>query len=215
MINAKKFSKSRNLYIDEFKKVLSLMIDCYYRIRENEILLPNQFETFLRNVLVKKYLRIYKNSFSIGYLSFEAEPGEIDNNYKSIGFIDIKVSNIGHKDLLNEEEYYSFECKRLDGSSKLNKEYIEEGIFRYVDGKYSSRMSIAGMIGFVQNGTIEFIVQDINGKIKANSKMNCVSLVMKHSLVEKFDNSYYSSHNRNNGLVPIDIYHLMFDYIEI
>jgi len=212
MLNANRFLKAKNIYIGEFIRVLNLMIDCYFKIKKNEVIEPCQLETFLRNVLVKKYLRVYKKDFEIGYLSFDIESGEIDINCRTIGFIDIKISNIGYKSLLDEDEYYAFECKRLDGNSSLNGEYVNEGICRFIDGKYSSKMSLSGMIGFVQKGDIHNIVKDINKKITSNTNINSIALLEKYPVSEDFDCSYYSCHNRSSLKRPIDIYHLMFDY---
>lgn len=50
----------------------------------------------------------------------------------------------------NEQSYFGMECKRLTGSSKyLAKEYIHEGIMRYVSCKYSPGHDWAAMLGFV------------------------------------------------------------------
>lgn len=212
MLNAYRFLKAKNIYIDEFIKVLNLMVDCYFKIMKSEVLEQCQLETFLRNVLVKKYLRIYKRDFQIGYLSFDIESGEIDINCKTVGFIDIKVSNIGYKYLLDEDEYYAFECKRLDGNSALNSKYVNEGICRFIGGKYSSKVPLSGMIGFVQKGDVISIIEDINAKIASNSAINSIALLEEYPVTENFGGSYYSCHNRNSSMPPIDIYHLMFDF---
>ena len=51
----------------------------------------------------------------------------------------------------NKKDYYIIECKRIDGSSSLNKKYIDEGVSRFVDEppKYPSHHNKNIMFGFV------------------------------------------------------------------
>lgn len=56
-----------------------------------------------------------------------------------------------------EEVYFAFECKRLyalvSGNVRaLTSEYVNEGMMRFVEGRYGSRMENGGMIGYVLNG---------------------------------------------------------------
>ncbi len=60
MINADAFAYTDSIYFNEFLNVLKLMNDSYNRIIRLESFGKNEFETFLRNVLVKKYLRVNK-----------------------------------------------------------------------------------------------------------------------------------------------------------
>jgi len=220
-LDATAFIKTEGFYYEEFKAVLSLLMRCYNEIRTNEI--PKSYEkgfeleNHLRNVLVKKYLRIYKEKFGISYLGFEIESGEIDLNHITVGFIDIKVTNAG---LINsmecdEDIYYAIECKRLNKYSQKITGYVEEGIYRFVDGKYSSKMPLACMIGFIEKNDPNIIVNKINIKLKDDTSIVTIQELNKYHIQDDFENSYLSKHERKNLEDIIDIYHLMFDYTSL
>lgn len=107
------------------------------------------FANYLENDEVKKMTALS----TIG-LRFEAEAQEnYDKDNESYkGRVDIKVYS---NDIFNDNKaYYIIECKRIDGSLDLNKKYIDQGVKRFVDGKYSSYNGRNIMLGFV--------VKDIN-----------------------------------------------------
>ena len=171
-------------------------------------------ENHLRNVLVKKYLRIHKEKYGISYLGFEIEPGEIRfNNHITAGFIDIKVTNAGLSTSLicDEDSYYAIECKRLDNYSTKITAYVKEGILRFVEGKYSGKMPLAGMIGFIELGDPKDIVSKIKDKLENFTKIKTIKNFDQLELDDKFEFSYLSKHEREES-DPIDICHLMFDY---
>ncbi len=88
----------------------------------------------------------------------EREPAEDDPvTGDEIGRIDLKF-NPAESAL--EEVYFAFECKRLyalvSGAVRaLAGEYVSEGMMRFVEGRYASRMLNGGMIGYVLDGTTE------------------------------------------------------------
>jgi hypothetical protein len=74
-----------------------------------------------------------------------------------LGRIDLKFNPA---DSALEEVYFAFECKRLyalvSGAIRaLAGEYVSEGMMRFVEGRYASRMQDGGMIGYVLDGTSE------------------------------------------------------------
>lgn len=88
----------------------------------------------------------------------EREPAEDDSlTGEELGRIDLKFNPAGSA---LEEVYFAFECKRLyalvGGSVRaLTSEYVGEGMMRFVEGRYASRMPNGGMIGYVLDGTSE------------------------------------------------------------
>lgn len=220
-LDAKPFIKSEGTYLDEFKLVLKLLIDCYGQITENEIFNPDEtehsFENYLRNVLVEKYLRKNKERHKIGYLGFEIEPGEISLAYKTIGFLDIKVTNACSQRLTRYDEsiYYAIECKRLDNCSRKIKAYVEDGILRFVIGKYSKNMPLACMIGFIEDGNPFIIVNKINDRLMIDKKIITLQKLVNCNIEKEFEQSYISKHRKQDNFGVIDLYHLMFDYTGI
>ena len=141
------------------------------------------------------------------------KPKTSDINNKTIGFIDIKVTNLGNKDLFEEYEYYSIECKRLDGGTTKNNLYIKEGINRYVKSKYSGQMPFAAMLGFIENGNCAKIKNAINTSLSENKYFKTNALLSEHLFAPDFKETYISEHERiNSQFTDIDIFHFMFDY---
>ena len=77
------------------------------------------------------------------------EQSDLPDGSRKGGHIDISV---GYSYV--ETEYFAIECKKVtDRDKKRAKYYIDEGVYRFVRGKYSLGHSHASMIGFVCGGT--------------------------------------------------------------
>jgi hypothetical protein len=175
-------------------------------------------EEFIRNVLIgKKYLRnrSNKSTFGIKHFEFHPEVGELDEKENDIiGNHDIKVTGIslGIIGEADEDIYFSFECKRLNNHLQNTSEYINNGIKRYVKKQYSSKMPIAGMMGFIEEKTPEFFVNQIKRKL---SKLNDNKIIITKQTLKTYDiypdfkNLYNSIHNKIDNS-EIQIYHFMF-----
>jgi len=217
-LDATRFEEFKNFYFNEFKVVLKLLIHCYKQIVLNERFVSNESENHLRNILVKKYLRnpINKEKFGLEYVGFEIEPGEFGDSCEVVGFIDIKVTNAGlpYFGKCDENTYYAIECKRLNEGDKIGV-YIKEGIMRFVVGKYSKYMSLAGMVGFVENGNIIEIVNRINERLRENTVIKTKKLLKQLIIEQNFNHSYQSGHKRDKNRGEIALYHLMFDYTNL
>ncbi|MGO2962565.1 MAG: hypothetical protein ACTIDE_08165 [Carnobacterium maltaromaticum] len=150
---------------DTFVKMRDFVIECCELMNNESIInkefLPNH-EDKIKNRLVFEYLKSYAVRGKLGYsdikLSFDAE---VSQNYNrgtdnTNARLDIKVTS--EDTLTFHEKYYTIECKRLDGYSHLNKEYVNQGISRFVsiDAKYAS--------GYGKNLMLGFIVRDIDIK---------------------------------------------------
>ncbi len=102
---------------------------------------------------------------------------------------------------------YIVECKRLKNASQ---KYIDEGLYRFISGNYSSNESYAGMIGFVVEGNIENICEKIKNKCKTENYIS-------NSFVQKeFNDNQYSfktSHFKNDS-TKINIYHLFLEFVK-
>lgn len=77
---------------------------------------------------------------------------EVPENYvnnKPIGRVDLQVFSIN--DFRHRNRYFSIECKRIDGNLTLNREYINEGMRRFVGDarKYTSYYNVNCMFGFL------------------------------------------------------------------
>lgn len=81
-----------------------------------------------------------------------------------------EVTPIGYPDfgfVWNDTEYnqieYHVECKRLSCTKKAHcKDYVKKGIKRYQDSLYSKNQFSGTMIGYIQEGDCEYILNNVN-----------------------------------------------------
>jgi hypothetical protein len=104
---------------------------------------------------------------------------------------------------------FVLECKLLKFADK---EYIEEGVRRFVELKYAEKDDFAGMIGFIIKGKPHNIVKNLKNKVKdfhlyPESEELLQETVLNHPL------SFQSKHLRTNQ-TPIHLYHIFFDLTE-
>ena len=173
-------------YNTVFLELLLNIYKCYEKLVLDKINVPNNDENKIRDILLLDYLidTNVRNKFcNIYNFRFEKEVDEND------GRVDIKI--IDKNDFENFKAYYIIECKRLDGYSALNKEYIKNGINRFLSGKYSSHYKINGMIGFIVKD------MDIDKNIKKIGNF--------FNIIEK--DKVYDSNHKN-----LKLYHLMMDF---
>jgi len=121
------------------------------------------------------------------------------------------------------EIYFAWEGKRVALGQKDKKykdlipEYIKEGMFRFLDGEYSSELYDAGMLGYVLAGDVHSIVRSINRSMisprreRRLSKSDHLKLAIP---VNNFNDIYCSYHNRWSNNNRISLYHLflVFDF---
>ncbi|MCD7894814.1 MAG: hypothetical protein LUG60_14155 [Erysipelotrichaceae bacterium] len=151
-VNLVHYNTMRKAFINHINQYLMQCCKdmCEEYKRENHKL--SNDENMLRNILVEEFLNEdnHRNKHEMTDFRFESESQE---NYdystkKYKGRCDIKV--IYNKDYFKKKEgYYLVECKRIDGKNKLNKQFVDEGVLRFVTGKYSSYYRYSTMLGFI------------------------------------------------------------------
>lgn len=194
-----------------------------------------ELEDFLRNKLVKDYLRPNKDLF--GLSGFQVSSGaDEDDDGLPMGRVDISFRTTSATSQLGSPGYI-FECKRLNKYSKYIKGYVMDGMFRFVDKQYyadsNTTIAIAGMIAFVEvdnndkiSGmeTLENITELIykqveNSKVKLELQQNLLRFPLNCSSdlgVSSFLYSYESKHLRKkHSSIIISIHHLLLDYYDL
>lgn len=134
-----------------FEKIIRYIIDICELIVEdyknNQRQLPNN-ENKIRSIMLEGYIK--KNKFAYGMEGYRFD-NEVPENYlgkgQYKGRVDIRI--LLKSDFEKDDAYYIIECKRLDGTTALNKQYVKEGIARFVTEKYSSYYRRNIMLGFV------------------------------------------------------------------
>lgn len=76
-----------------------------------------------------------------------------------------------------QKAYFIIECKRLDGCSHLNKEYVEHGIKRFkTTDKYSTPLGVNGMMGFlVKPLDVPVTCGDINTHLPVDEQLTAIN----------------------------------------
>lgn len=206
MLNADKFIHSGKRYYEKrFPQIIVYIISAYKQLLADKEPLENS-ETFITKILVETYLNKGRNREKLGIedVIFNREPAE------NKGFVDIKVQTL--YSLSNPEAYYIFECKRLDGTAKLNREYIREGIMRFTSGKYSSYYGVNGMIGYeVKKLNTPVNVQKINSILISDYPLLRRAGGMEPvAIIDDFKFSYQSIHCLDSPK-QLRLFHLILD----
>ena len=117
----------------------------------------------------------------------------------------------------NKKDYYIIECKRIDGSTSLNKKYINEGVSRFVEEppKYPSHHNKNIMFGFVvKNIDIPNNSIKISGMNK--DKFGAISqgnLILVKTDVNEGLYEYISNYTLSSS--SLQLLHIFFDFSSI
>lgn len=122
------------LYRANFEKITAYILDICGLIVEDyerkQLKLPND-ENKIRSIMLEEYMKTQKGVYGMSDYRFELEvPENYVGNGHHIGRVDIRI--LLKSDFEKEDAYYIIECKRIDGSSDLNKKYVKEGVARFV-----------------------------------------------------------------------------------
>ena len=116
----------------------------------------------------------------------------------------------------NREDYYLVECKRIDGKAHLNREYVSEGVSRFIVGlpKYSSYNKRNIMFGYVVQAI------DIPHNITKIEGLQKDILEDVHSdrfiLIENQDTEYYIySCNYQSDKISVELRHLFYNFCDV
>lgn len=195
--------------MDGVIQALQMMIVPSYPVFENkeDIITGRLIEDFLEKDEIRE-------QFSLKDYWFLSESATYNSEYKQIGYADIRVrvqKNIHAFDTTKAD--YIIECKCLDGKNGKNKKYVKDGIYRFIEEKYTSKNvhKVSAMIGYVVSRTdILACVEAIN-EIGRASELACfVQELAPCQIRPEFEYSYYSAHHTVNGN-KAEVYHVLFD----
>lgn len=117
--------------------------------------------------------------------------------------------------------YFAWECKlvgdkqRNSGYAALLSEYIKEGIFRFIDGNYSSEVSDAGMLGYVLEGNVSSIVRGVNESMlsdRRRRRLPSSDQLLPLAPPMDFGDAYMSQHRRTGKTESIRLKHLFLSF---
>jgi hypothetical protein len=116
-----------------------------------------------------RYLRQNRDASDLPF-RIDIQLVELDSAFEDDqGRMDIVFSPM----IARENIYFCLECKRLNVVTNGNlrsysREYVINGMMRYVTGKYSSAMKHGGMLGYVLNGNVAKAIVNVTGAIQTN-----------------------------------------------
>jgi hypothetical protein len=200
----------------EIRQILAHILDCYKLMVSEKRKLENK-ENYIRNVLIKDYLRngTVKKQLQIQDYRFLPEAPVINESYEEIGRTDIEVILRANFD--DDNAVYRIECKRLDSKSELNKYYVEGGIMRYIEGKYATFFGANGMLAFcVSPFNIDDNILKINKYINRLCVSNTHEQLTKNVFLDETSHSYVSKHSlQSDTNSRFSLYHLMLDFSDM
>lgn len=106
--------------------------------------------------------------------------------------------------------FFGFECKLLaEDDNGLYNEYVKNGLYRYLRGTYCARGSAGSLVGYVKQGNLSTIIQDVKARIDTERILKVMVLA---SSIGKFKEHYVSVHSREVALPPFCVHHLFFSF---
>jgi hypothetical protein len=141
-----------------YKKIADKLICCCDLMKRDCLSSKHKIdddEGKIRNRLLEKYLddddirsKIGLDKLKIKFIPETPENFDEETD-RYIGRVDMKI--IGDNCFKKSKDYYIIECKRIDGSSKLNNKYVKDGVSRFIEEptKYKSYNKKNFMFGFV------------------------------------------------------------------
>jgi len=179
--------------------VLKPLVEAYKIAKKDERMISYDENTITRDIVW--YL---KNNTSISSLYQKRTIAIIMRPKEHITIDEICEPDI--KFIINTLLWMEIEAKRIykEHNNWSTLEYLseEDGIGRFLSGKYSKNEDHGGMIGYIQKGNLSEIISDIKSGL---TNCNC----KKYSDIDVMDNSMSSVHSRKNN-DDIIIYHLFF-----
>lgn len=136
---------------------------------------------------------------------------EVPENYvnnKPVGRADLQVFNIN--EFRYRRRYFIIECKRIDGNLTLNREYIDEGMRRFIgeSPKYTSYYRVNCMLGFlVKKMDSSLNVSEINKLLQTDYSDIHTHEYLSAGLVQ---DTFISSHGLNED-IRIELLHAFSD----
>lgn len=149
-INSKIQEKLRQ---DDFEQINKYILEICERVVKDFTLRNRRFpnnENQIRSILLEEYLdddEIRKDFDMLDYSFTPEVPENYDDKGNYIGRADIRIKL--KTDFERRNAYYIIECKRVNGTSELNKKYVKDGVARFITKKYSAYYGRNIMLGFV------------------------------------------------------------------
>ncbi len=209
-IDASAFGFNTGTHIEYLKIAYTSLVEAYQQQITNSYNATNINENSIRNDIV--IIAKTKKNFDLPFRWITEFP-DIDNNNR----IDIDLAT--PLSLIDESNAIKIECKIVGEDKYIDtKKSFERtnsqtnGIMSFITGKYSPKMPVAGMIGFIKEENINIKIKKIKKRLEKHSDITTLQNLKAYLIKDDFKYSYFSIHDRDNDLRKISLYHLFFDY---
>lgn len=106
---------------------------------------------------------------------------------------------------------YAFVAKRLrKGSHPIGTYLGEEGVQRFVEGRYASDCPEAAMVGYDQSGDPSTWGAELETRLSKGSKFRVTSAPMRVAVVDTLPHEWVSEHSRVTG-TTVQLHHIFLD----
>jgi hypothetical protein len=189
---------------DGISRLLEIISISYNNLRGRNVITSKMSENEITEELYTEILVIWRQS-SVPITLVPVRP-KIDRTYaveRGEPAIDFCF-----RDRYTRESFFGFECKILDeGDNRLYREYIENGLGRYLQGKYSSGSSAGSLIGYIRSGDVTAIISEVGKRVELEDAIGKMSQAPP---ILGFQEHYVSTHTRQRGISPFSVHHLFF-----
>jgi len=213
------YCKKENIFSDEYfvQKTVEFIFYFYLNIKDKQIY-KNENENNI-TLQIANFLKLdEKFEKSLLKVNIQAQNESKTNK----GYYDLKFES----SLWSKNKYFTIECKRLEDDNEKINEYvyvikkdknknqkIDGGMYRFVqDDKYSPKLQFGAMLGYIQNGEPQNIINKIKDKILITPEINLIDKQqIYNSNVLNFPYTFQSKHSRINQ-IDIELMHLFFNF---
>ena len=193
---------------DGIRRILRLMSDAYHGLRARGIITATMQEDEITEEWVVDIKLRWRQEPNIQLVPIQQKR----DAYKAKRRGKAPTIDFCFRDRLFPESYFGAECKLLDeGSNTYLKAYLdeEEGIGRYLSGKYAASTGAGAMIGYVRTGDPKAVARELAPGIKA---LHGAPEFKASQPLPDFDDLYESTHKRTDGVSPFQCFHMLLGF---
>lgn len=198
-MDATVFAYRRFFYESQLKGILHDVCVVYQQICSKGNKLQNN-ENVIRNEFGKYFSdQVCKSNMTTAYRYYYDYESSLQNTGGRVDMRFLPLDCMGVQDV-----FFAIECKRLDGKSRLCKEYVDNGVRRFTTGKYPSHLGCNAMLGFVVcNIDLGATFNMVNSHLIIDEQLKTQNTIMTPTVgLESHHTSPY----------PFMLYHLWVDF---
>lgn len=115
------------------------------------------------------------------------------------------------------EGYLAYECKRLnvvraDGRRSLAREYVMDGLYRFITGQYSANLPVGCMLGYVLDGDVAYADSSVRAEIVECDQDVALAMGPRDEAAIGAATRFSSRHRRVSGDDEIEIRHALLPF---